>query len=222
MVRECLGPFDGGRCQAGRGGGVAYVKWKGGACPGVAFEEGGTSRVVDCKEQRCRAHCKCARLGLALGRNAPRNAQPRSLAGIVPQVADAVGVAAGVASVFAAVMPRPRSRSRSEGRRCSRSVIEQRLLSQWRFLSMEDRPLPPAGRADSGLVGFGTWADGLRGSCRARTEELLQAERWRFERRHDSVHLTLYLRWASEQLRSQAQSRVAALDVGRHIQSFLS
>jgi hypothetical protein len=72
-----------------------------------------------------------------------------------------------------------------------------------------------------GSLGFGTWADGLRGVARVRTQELVQSEQWLAERRHPSVHLSLYLRWASGQLREQAQARVAALDLGRHLQSFL-
>ena len=75
---------------------------------------------------------------------------------------------------------RPRSRSRTqshEGRRYSRATIEERLLAQWRDFSMEGRPLPPRRRRDSGLVGYGTWSDGLVGEARARTRELLASER---------------------------------------------
>ena len=108
-----------------------------------------------------------------------------------------------------------------EGRRYSRSTIEDRLLRQWRLLATEERPLPSGARADAGVICFGVWRDGLRGAARERTIEQLNAPRWRRDRTHPSVHLTLYLRWAEERLGHRAASRVAALDIGRHIQSFV-
>ena len=98
--------------------------------------------------------------------------------------------------------PRRRERSRSppptaeeEHRRCSRATIEERFRRQWRkILKMEDRPLPPPGRADSGIVVVGSWADGLRGNARKRTVELLKTNRWQKHKEHSSVHLTMYLR----------------------------
>ena len=127
-----------------------------------------------------------------------------------------------------AAPPVPRARSRSrEGRRYSRAAIESHLLSQWRHLAIGDRPLPPAGRQDSGLNGYGTWAQGLLGDARRRTRELLDTEQYRQHRCVSSVHVSLYLRWAEDQLRAeedarerQQSSRVAAMDLRRHIQSF--
>ena len=125
-------------------------------------------------------------------------------------------------------VPRGRSRCR-EGRRASRATIESHLLAQWRRLAFGDRPLPPPGRKDSGLVGYGLWSDGLRGEVRKRTRELLDSEQYRQHRCVESVHLSLYLRWAEEQLKAQddarqrqESSRVGAMCVGRHLQSFIS
>ena len=109
----------------------------------------------------------------------------------------------------------------AEGRRCTRAAIERKLLGQWRFLALADRPLPPEGRADSGLICSGLWAHGLQGVGRERTVELLRGDDWKRNRYHSSVHVALYLAWAEGQLRDQAASRTAALDLGRHIQNFL-
>ena len=100
-------------------------------------------------------------------------------------------------------------------------MLEDRMRREWRFLSVADRPLPPPGRADSGLVAFGTWSDGLAGEAKKRTLELLKTRRWQRDKQHSSVHLTMYLRWAEEQLQSQAATRMAAMDIGRHISGFL-
>ena len=196
-----------------------------------------------CQEWRCAAHCACGRRGLRLGRAASRLGGARAVAPAAaaaaapaaapatapaaapvaaPAVAPVAAPAAGPVAAHAAVAP-SRSRSRSaEGRRTSRATIEARLLRQWRDVAEVERPLPPPGRADSGLVAAsGVWADGLRGAARSRTQDLLRSERWRAERSHSSVHLTLYLRWAEARLQQEARTRVAALDVGRHIQGFL-
>ena len=87
---------------------------------------------------------------------------------------------------------------------------------------MPERPLPPPGRADSGLAGYGTWADGLQGSNKEKTKTLLSSPTWRATRTHPSVHLTMYLRWAEAALMEQARERRLASDVGRHIQQFLA
>ena len=189
-----------------------------------------------CGEWRCADHCECGRRGLRAGRARSRlagaaaaapaatlAAPDAAAAAAPPPAAAAAPAAASAASSAAAAPPRARSRSAGqEGRRVSRATIEERLLRQWRGLAVEARPLPPAGRADSGLVAAsGVWADGLRGAARGRTQDLLRSERWRAERSHSSVHLTLFLRWAEEQLRLEASTRVGALDLGRHIQEFL-
>lgn len=184
-------------------------------------------------QKRCKAHCDCKELGLACGRMAPRTA-PATVAAAapaaqVPEAAAAMPVAAPAPQAAPAPAPGPqRARSRSarasakaEGRRYSRATIEHRLLAQWRGLAPEERPLPPPGRPDSGLVGHGTWAQGLQGAARERTQELLRAASWQSHRQHSSVHLTLYLAWAEIQMRRQSESRAGALDIGRHLQSFL-
>ena len=78
------------------------------------------------------------------------------------------------------------------------------------------------------MVGYGLWSDGLRGEARKRTRELLDSEQYRQHRCVESVHLSLYLRWAEEQLKAQddarqrqESSRVGAMCVGRHLQSFI-
>jgi len=100
-------------------------------------------------------------------------------------------------------------------------VIADRFRRQWRGLAAEERPLPPPGRADSGLVAYGLWRDGLAGVGLERTRELLRSERWRRERTHASVHLTLYLEWADGVLRQREAQRMAGLDLGRAIGRFL-
>ena len=118
---------------------------------------------------------------------------------------------------------RARSRSRSgEGRLYRRETIARRLLAQWRFLDEAERPLPPPGRADSGLVGHGTWGGALQDERQLTlTRELLRSERWRNEGAHSSVHLTLFLAWAEERLRRREGERLAGLEIGRAIQRFL-
>jgi hypothetical protein len=111
--------------------------------------------------------------------------------------------------------------ARKEGRRDERSTLACHLQSQWRKLDMEDRPLPPRGRRDSGLICYGLWKHGLEGEARKRTVELLEHDEWRRNRKHSSVHLTLYLAWAAKEIQRQQASRTAALDIGRYIQGFL-
>ena len=85
------------------------------------------------------------------------------------------------------------------------------------------------GRWDGvGIVGYGTWSQGLVGDARLRTRELLDSERFGQQRNVPSVHLSLYLRWAEGDLRAEAEAaerqrpaRAGGLDLGRHIQSFL-
>lgn len=179
----------------------------------------------------CRKHCGCEPIGRSVARGA-------SSLGIT--------VASAPSSSSASAQPQPqqqqrqqqqpqrepttRQRSRSkEGRKYERRIIEGRLISQWRFLDISERPLPGPGRGDSGVVGYGKWADGLRGAARERTLELLATNSWKEAQEHSSVHLSLYLRWAEGQLnaeeeakRRQESTRMGALDLGRHIQGFLS
>jgi len=170
------------------------------------------------------AHCDCRQQGLATGRNAPRTGA-RSVASVPAAVPAAVALApaaetAAVAPATAAVAPataRSRSRSR-EGRRYTRSKIVKALQDRWRYLAVADRPMPPSGRADSGLVPGATWGEALR-TGRAQTEELLRQDPSGY---HSSVHLSLYLQWAAVELRAQRFSAAAGLELGRHIQQFLS
>ena len=129
-------------------------------------------------------------------------------------------VAPAAVAAAPAVAPAPaRSRSRSrEGRRYTRSKIAKALQDQWRYLAVADRPMPPPGRADSGLVPGGTRGEALRVG-RAQTEELLRQSASGY---HSSVHLSLYLQWAAVELRAQRSSAVAGLEIGRHIQQFLA
>jgi hypothetical protein len=90
--------------------------------------------------------------------------------GVLFQAAPAVPAAPPAPpAVPPAAPPAPaRDRSRSprredEGRRVERSVIAARLQRQWRNLNMADRPLPGPNRADSGVIGYGSWSDGLVG-----------------------------------------------------------
>ena len=124
---------------------------------------------------------------------------------------------AAVAAALAAADARGRASAQEEGRRNERAALTRSCQGQWRKLAPADRPLPPPGYADSGLICYGVWSDGLKGDADERTVELLQTEAWKRTREHSSVRLTLYLRWAEERLREQAAERRAALDVGRHI-----
>ena len=202
--------------------------------PGCLLNRAGTgparvagNRCKDCGEVKCATHCLCGQQGLRTGRRAGRTGNnavllPRPVATVRPIHPVATGALSAAARPLAAGS-RARSRSRSaEGRRCSRATIEHRLLGQWQGLSVPDRPLPPPGRADSGLAGYGTWADGIQGASKEKTKTLLSTPTWRATRTHASVHLTMYLRWAETVLREQAQARTLALDVGRHIQQFLA
>ena len=111
-----------------------------------------------------------------------------------------------------------RSRSRSaEGRRYTRSKITKALIDQWRHLKIAERPMPSAGRADSGIIPGATWGEALR-KGKSQTQELLRQDSSGY---HSSVHLTLYLQWASEEIRKQGSRHVAGLEIGRHIQEFL-
>jgi len=184
------------------------------------------------------AHCDCRQWGLATGRNAPRTgvrsvasvpaavpaavavAPAAAAAAVAPATAAAAVAPAAAAAATAAVAPataRSRSRSR-EGRRYTRSKIVKALQDQWRYLAVADRPMPPSGRADSGLVPGATWGEALR-TGRAQTEELLRQDPSGY---HSSVHLSLYLQWAAVELRAQRSSAAAGLELGRHIQQFLS
>lgn len=206
------------------------------------------NRCKDCREVKCATHCFCGQQGQRTGRRAGRTGNsvhlpPRPVAVVRP--ADPAATGAPLAAVVqlpprlvAAVRPadpmatgaplaaaglRARSRSRNaEGRHCTRATVEHRLLGQWRNFSVPDRPLPPPGRADSGLAGYGSWADGIQGASKEKTMTLLSTPTWRATRTHSSVHLTMYLRWAEAGLREQAQTRMGASDLGRHIQQFLA
>ena len=152
---------------------------------------------------------------------------PAPPAAPAPAAADALPADAAAADAPAAAARgaqlRARSRSRSgEGRLYRRETIARRLLAQWRFLDEAERPLPPPGRADSGLVGYGTWGGALQDERQLTlTRELLRSERWRNEGAHSSVHLTLFLAWAEERLRRREGERLAGLEIGRAIQRFL-
>jgi len=126
-----------------------------------------------------------------------------------------------VAAALNAADARGRASAKEESRRHERHVLERSFMSQWRGLTPADRPLPPPGYADSGLVCYGVWSDGLKGAAKERTVELLKSERWKTTREHSSVRLTLYLRWAEDRLRQRSAERIAGLDLGRHIQGFL-
>ena len=132
------------------------------------------------------------------------------------------------AAAPASALPAPRQRSRSrgqaavaEGRRYSRAEIESRFLRQWRGLAPGERPLPGPGRRDSGVVGDGAWRSGLEGAALERTRDLLRSERWRAGGEVESVHLTMYLRWAAAELQRRDGERLAGLELGRHIAGWL-
>ena len=197
----------------------------------------------DCGVQTkmCKAHCSCG--PTATGRHSPRTNVFSAAAGnlAVPAAAAAgagasssnaapsgrrpcsrsPGRVAAVAFAFTAADALGRVSAQEEGRRNDRHAWTRSFLSQWRDLAPADRPLPPPGYADSGLVCYGVWSDGLKGDARLRTIELLQTEEWKRAKQHSSVRLTLYLRWAEGQLRERSAAQIAALDVGRHIQGFL-
>jgi hypothetical protein len=178
----------------------------------------------------------------ATGRSAPRTNVFSAAAGNLAAPAAAFASSSGLGKAAPAV-PRPRSRSparvaavaaalnaadarglasaEEESRRHERHVMEKPFLRQWRGLTLADRPLPPPGYADSGLVCDGVWSDGLKGAAKERTVELLKSERWKTTREHSSVRLTLYLRWAEDRLRQRSAERIAGLDLGRHIQGLL-
>ena len=176
---------------------------------------------------RCCPACVTLAGGVQRGGPPDRGVASSSTAVAGPLAAAAAVPAAAAAARAAFVRDghlRRRSRSRSEeGRRFSRDTIERRLLGQWREVaSISERPLPEPGRADSGIVGYGTWGNALDNAQQlASTRELLRSERWRNERTHGSVHLTLFLAWAEERLRMRDGQRCAGLELGRVIQSFL-
>jgi hypothetical protein len=179
-----------------------------------------------CTEKKCKAHCECADSGAAVGRNAARTSCAPAAAAAPPPPGPAMAPRARSRSVDRLRWYERSSRdgdalAREEGRRAERPVIASHFESQWRRLTMEERPLPPPGQRDSGLICFGVWRDGLKGDARQRTLEMLRSDGWRNERKHSSVHLTLYLAWAEKEIRRQQASRAAALDLGRHLQSFL-
>ena len=105
-----------------------------------------------------------------------------------------------------------------EGRRYCRRAIQHSLLAQWRRFGNDfgRRPLPTEG-ADAGLVPGVCWADALHSQ---QTRELLRSEQWRSEREHDSVRMTLFLKWAEQELAEQASRRLGALELGRQIMHF--
>jgi hypothetical protein len=196
--------------------------------------------VCEKQTKRCKAHCFCVEQ--ATGRSAPRTNVFSAAAGNLAAPAAAFASSSGLGKAAPAV-PRPRSRSparvaavaaalnaadarglasaEEESRRHERHVMEKPFLRQWRGLTLADRPLPPPGYADSGLVCDGVWSDGLKGAAKERTVELLKSERWKTTREHSSVRLTLYLRWAEDRLRQRSAERIAGLDLGRHIQGLL-
>ncbi len=78
--------------------------------------------------------------------------------------------------------------------------------------------MPPAGRRDSGLAPGASWGDALRAG-RLQTAELLRQEPTGY---HGSVHLSLYLQWAAVEIRAEQSRAFGGLELGRHIQQFLS
>jgi hypothetical protein len=164
----------------------------------------------------------------AAAASATREGAVRQAIGVPLPDSSASGAAAASATREGAVRPatgvpppatgsRDRSRS-AEGRRYTRKKITEAFLSQWRYLKVPDRPMPPVGRRDSGLVPGTSWAEALRVG-RLQTEELLRQEPSGY---HGSVHLTLYLQWAAVEIRSEQSRRLGGLELGRHIQQFLS
>lgn len=145
-----------------------------------------------------------AAAGEGAGAAVAANRYASRAAGVVPfQVAPAPVLPAAVpAPALAPVrVPAQRERSRSppptaeeEQRDYDRATIAGRFRRQWRGLDMADRPLPPRGRADSGIVTYGSWSDGLVGEAKKRTLELLKTDRWLKHKEHSSVHITMYLR----------------------------
>jgi hypothetical protein len=104
----------------------------------------------------CRGHCGCKPTGV----NAPRGAssvgaRPSARAAPMEQI-----------QPQQQAQQQPRSRSRSsaarEGRRHKRARIEESLRRQWRLFAFEERPLPPLGRPDSGLVPGRVWREAVR------------------------------------------------------------
>ena len=105
-----------------------------------------------------------------------------------------------------------------EGRRNERHAIRSSLLAQWRLFGddLGSRPLPTTGR-HANLVSGRTWREALRSP---RTRELLRSHEWITNRRHSSVHLTLFLEWAERGLAEQSSRRCGGLELGRHILTF--
>lgn len=231
MVRGwCQGPLEGGQCTNSRKGGVAALSWPGGMCP-------------VCAEPRCRAHCECGRAGLATGRGAARGSLASSGAVAVPAPSAAAAAAPPAAPVAApaslaassvapAAARRERSRSRrgggrsaaEEGRRMERGPMALRFLGQWRNVPIEERPMPPRGDADGGIVPGRNWGEALVMGER-QTRELLRVEPSGY---HSSVRLTLYLRWAQGELRQldderrrRREEQRAGLELGGRILDFV-
>ena len=98
----------------------------------------------------------------------------------------------------------------------SRSSIEESLVAQWRRHgdNFAARPLPVVGKRHIGVVPGVTWGDGLRSE---KTKELLTSEPWLSSKCNDSVHLTLFLRWAEKQLAQEASHRQGVMELGYHI-----
>lgn len=218
--------------MSSRSGGSKECRWRGPDGATCRESRDGTkpATVKQCPSCQtrvlCRQHCGCK----LTGRNAGRGASNLGVnAASVPVVVSAPSRPQQQQQQQQQPQAVVRQRSRSgEGRRYSRGVIEERLIAQWRFLSIADRPLPDPGRADSGIIGYGTWADGLKGGAKERTLELLATSAWKATREHSSVHLTLFLRWAENQVKTEAaanklaqSTRMGGLELGRHIQGFL-
>ena len=75
--------------------------------------------------------------------------------------------------------------------------------------------MPSGNRADVGVVPGRTWEEALR-IGEDETKELLREGTY-----HSSVHLSLYLEWAAEELRQRNVAAQGGLEVGRHILNFL-
>lgn len=156
----------------------------------------------------CAGHCPGPRSGANRARGAAeRRVQPRARSRSPPRDS-ARQVADRQAEETA-------QRLRRQGITTSRSTIELRLLGQWRIYgnNLGARPMPTAGQHAT-IVPGSTWAEALPSR---QTRELLSSEAWIHEKCHDSVHLTLFLRWAEDQKAQQASRRQGAFELGNEI-----
>ena len=134
----------------------------------------------------CRRHCGCEGLEGA--------SAPRGPASVLPTAGPAPGAGAALPAVPAPDAPRDRSRSpRTEGRVCSRDRIESVFRRDHRGRDWATIELPGPGRADHGIVPGRVWGDA---ELAQEALDLLESSRYRQDRTHSSVHLTLFLRWA--------------------------